>query len=358
MRGEFELNDEHVEMLCALRREESSEHEPARPIALLTGNPMSIPPISDFEHILVCPRCRAALTRDEDRYRCSNPSCTCGGASGFAVVGSWPVLVDFQACILDRHEVLRSRGASPVRRSSVTWVRQKCRRILFGRNPVAQANLARLVDLLPGIPSRPKVLVIGGGAVGNGAQALYEDDRVDVIGFDIYGSALTQFVADAHRIPIASESVQGVLVQAVLEHVLDPWQVAGEIHRVLAPDGVVYAETPFMQQVHEGAYDFTRFTDSGQRYLFRRFEVIDSGAVAGPGTQLVWSVDHLARCLFRSKVVGRACGAAFAWLRILDPLCSTKHAIDAASCVYFLGRKVGGAITPRQIVEYYRGAQR
>jgi ubiquinone/menaquinone biosynthesis C-methylase UbiE len=67
-------------------------------------------------------------------------------------------------------------------------------------------------------------------------------------------------VADGHQLPIADGSVDGVWIQAVLEHVLDPSIVVQEIHRVLTPGGVVYAETPFMQPVHEGAYDFTRFS--------------------------------------------------------------------------------------------------
>ena len=62
----------------------------------------------------------------------------------------------------------------------------------------------------------------------------------------------TQFVADAHRVPLATESVDALVIQAVLEHVLDPWRVAAEIHRVLRPGGLVYADTPFLQQVHEG----------------------------------------------------------------------------------------------------------
>jgi len=54
-----------------------------------------------------------------------------------------------------------------------------------------------------------------------------------------------------------------VWIQAVLEHVLDPVRVVAEIHRVLRPGGLVYSEIPFMQEVHEGAYDFTRFRLSG-----------------------------------------------------------------------------------------------
>ena len=54
------------------------------------------------------------------------------------------------------------------------------------------------------------------------------------------------------RSRLADASVDGVIVQAVLEHVLDPRTVAAEVERVLRPRGMVYAETPLMQQVHEG----------------------------------------------------------------------------------------------------------
>jgi hypothetical protein len=64
--------------------------------------------------------------------------------------------------------------------------------------------------------------------------------------------------------------------------------------------GVVYAEAPFLQQRHYGAYDFARLTDSDDRYLFRSFERIDSGSVASAGTALRWSVDYFVRPLTRS----------------------------------------------------------
>ena len=56
-----------------------------------------------------------------------------------------------------------------------------------------------------------------------------------------------------------------VIIQAVLEHVMYPNKVVSEIYRVLKNDGLIYSETPFMQQVHEGPYDFSRFTESGHR---------------------------------------------------------------------------------------------
>jgi SAM-dependent methyltransferase len=148
-----------------------------------------------------------------------------------------------------------------------------------------------------------------------------------------------------------------VLVQAVLEHVLDPAGVVAEIHRVLRSNGLVYAETPFLQQVHAGAYDFTRFTASGHRYLFRRFEELAAGPVAGPGTQLLWSVDHLVRGLTRSPFAGRVTRGLLFWLRALDRLVPERYAEDDATAYYFLGRRRDEEMSATEIVAYYRGAQ-
>ena len=106
----------------------------------------------------------------------------------------------------------------------------------------------------------PTLLVIGGGAIGAGAEELYAAPNVRVVGRDVYASSNTQVVADGHFLPFRDGVFDGVWIQAVLEHVLDPPALVAEIHRVLKPSGLVYADTPFMQQVHEQAYDFTRFT--------------------------------------------------------------------------------------------------
>jgi hypothetical protein len=139
--------------------------------------------------------------------------------------------------------------------------------------------------------------------------------------------------------------------------VLEPERAVAEIHRVLRPDGLVYAETPFLQPVHAGAYDFTRYTSSGHRKLFGGFEQIDAGPVAGPGSQLLASLDHLVRGLARSQLAGRLARALFFWLRYLDGLVPTPYAMDDASAYYFLGRRSERRLGPAEIVAYYRGAQ-
>jgi len=232
------------------------------------------------------------------------------------------------------------------------WVR----RVAYGQNRVGPRNADRLLLLLGKIEA-PLILVVGGGEPGIGCDRLFAAPRVRLIAFDIYASHHTQFVADAHGIPLATGSVDAVWIQAVLEHVLEPNRVVDEIHRVLKPEGLVYAETPFMQQVHEGAYDFTRYTESGHRWLFRRFDRIASGVVSGPGSVLIWSIRSALTSLFRSPKIGELLTLPFFWLRWIDGLSEAGHASDGAGGVFFLGRRTDIPIEPRDMVDAYRGAQ-
>jgi ubiquinone/menaquinone biosynthesis C-methylase UbiE len=276
------------------------------------------------------------------------------------VVEGPPVFVDFEQSILQPGDLQKRPDAALAPRPgggrwSIDRLPLRLRSCFKPPNTVAAKNVELLLSLLP--EHSPLVLVIGGGTIGNGVEAIYSDRRVRVVAFDIYRSPVIQFIADAHQIPLADESVDAVVIQAVLEHVLDPDRVVEEIERVLRRRGLVYAETPFLQQVHAGAYDFVRYTGSGHRYLFRAFEEIASGPVGGPGTQILWSVDHLARGLLRSELAGKLARGLFFWLRSLDRLIPTAFAMDNASAYYFLGRRADRELTPREIVRYYRGAQ-
>jgi hypothetical protein len=144
----------------------------------------------------------------------------------------------------------------------------------------------------------------------------------------------------------------------VLEHVLEAHMVVGEIFRVLKKDALVYAETPFLQHVHEGPYDFTRFTESGHRYLFKNFELIKSGASAGAGTQLLWSIDNFFRGVFRSRGFGKMVKLCFFWLQYVDRLIPDSYNIDAASGVFFMGRKCSSPIDQKEMITHYKGAQK
>ena len=229
------------------------------------------------------------------------------------------------------------------------------------KNFIAGKSYARLASLFPASGPRSRILVVGCGDMGKGMAPIVNHPNLELVNTDVYAGRSTDMVCDGHDLPFTDDSFDGAIIQAVLEHVADPPRCVEEIYRVLKPGAIVYAETPFMQQVHGGPYDFTRFTHLGHRRLFRRFDEIESGAVAGAGTALAWSYQYFLLSFVRghaarSIVKGIARLTAF-WLKYFDHLLiNTPGALDAASGCYFLGRKSGRTWSDREIVQQYRGA--
>jgi SAM-dependent methyltransferase len=299
-----------------------------------------------------CPRCLGAIAPRGERFACQNPACQLS-ERGFMSVSGQPVLVDFEASIFTERAFQDGRGSVRPRDDTGKALKTRLRELVIGSNPVAAAMCARLVREAKRVRPRPAILVVGGGAVGSGASELYERDDIDLVCTDVYASQHTHYVADAHKLPFAAGAFDAIWIQAVLEHVLEPATVVAEIHRVLSPGGLVYADTPFMQQVHEGAYDFTRFTLSGHRWLFRSFEEVDSGPVGGAGTATVWSIRYLLRALGVPDKAATALTLPFFLLRFLDRFARRRNNADAASGVYFMGRRSDVTLRPADMLAYY-----
>jgi hypothetical protein len=114
--------------------------------------------------------------------------------------------------------------------------------------------------------------------------------------------------------------------------------------------------------VHEGAYDFTRYSLSGHRRLFNGFFEIESGIVAGPATTLVWAVENFALAFVSRPMLRLATKATvrptLAWLKYLDILLRQwPEAMDGASCTYFLGAKAEKIVAKTEFISRYAGAK-
>jgi SAM-dependent methyltransferase len=272
-----------------------------------------------------------------------------------------PILLDESRSLFSIEAALAALRAPPA--SGPGAVRGLVRALTpaISRNVKGRANYAHLARLLHAQAAPPRVLVVGGGLAGAGISALVSGASLELLQTDVVAGARTDLVCDAHGLPFADASFDAVVAQAVLEHVLDPARCVAEMHRVLRPRGLVYAETPFMQQVHEGRHDFTRFTHLGHRRLFRGFEEIESGAVGGPGMVLAWSWRYFLWSLTSSRLLGSAL-TLFAsltsfWLKWLDGLLIDRpRALDGAAGVYFLGRRSDTTLDDRELIAGYRGA--
>jgi len=295
---------------------------------------------------LRCPSCRGSIGQSDTTFVCA----ACGAE--YPVVHGVPVMINGGDSIFAPDLVASTADAAP--RTS-RW-----RRILpsLSSNRAASANYARLKTMLRAGNGPATVLVVGGGEGGAGLSAL-SHDAITIVMSDITINHTTDLAADAHRLPFADGSFDAVIAQAVLEHVVDPWQAVEEMHRVLRPNGLVYAETPFMQQVHMGRYDFTRFTALGHRRLFRRFDELDAGVAVGPGSALAWNLTYFLTSFARTRRTRRALYGAgsllFFWLRGFDRWLDTDAALDAAAGYYFLGRRSSRVLADAELITHYRG---
>lgn len=294
---------------------------------------------------LRCPRCSGSVRREAEAYCCLGE---CGHR--YPDCRSVPCLIDAERSLFGGGGPAAPQASAVARLlPSLSW------------NPVSRRNYQRLLEgVVSAYTERPRILVVGGAAVGEGLCDALADASIEWVETDVLPSDRTHLLADVHEIPFDDGCFDAVVVQAVLEHVLDPVRAVGEIRRVLRPAGWLYAETPFMQQVHAGAYDFTRYTHLGHRRLFRWFEEVDSGPACGPGMALAWSWQAFLAS-FASGEGGRRAATLAArltafWLKYLDRLLiSRPGACLGASSFYFLGRRAESPIDDRELIAGYRG---
>lgn len=311
----------------------------------------------------VCPcSVKSSLRKHETGFQCQQATCIHHEPDNwFPITEGTPVLISESNCdtICDT-----SRYAQSIEQPFV--VRQNARQSLIGYlknmmrsdSPVTLENCRNFVDEIGETKGQNKVLVIGSGTIGQGMNELYSSS-IEITGIDIYASSSVHYIADAHYLPFPDECFDGIWIQAVLEHVAEPSAVVAEIYRVLKPSGVVYAETPFMQQVHEGAYDFTRFTVLGHRYLFKRFDAISFGGNKGSGTVLSWALKYFLWGILRNKKIAATIALPIGFiLRRLEKLSDKRMLFDGSSGVFFFGRKSTVTLEQKDLVQLYEGMQK
>ena len=307
---------------------------------------------------LRCPVCASKLEKSGDIYRCTNPN----DNSAFPIVNGIPVFINESNSVFTISDFTQ-QCSTYFDLKPKSRLKKAVRKLLpnISGNIKGKKNYKKLGEMLVHRSENPRVLVLGGSIIGQGMEPLFAYPSIEFVETDVSFGPRTQLICDGHDIPFENDSFDAVIAQAVLEHVVDPYRCVEEIHRVLKPNALVYAETPFMQQVHGGRYDFTRFTHLGHRRLFRMFTEVASGAVCGPAMALAWSYQHfLVSLAGRGKA--RAIAALFAtytawYLKYLDYILIDRPAArDAASGCYFIGTKSDTPLPDRELLQLYSGA--
>lgn len=317
------------------------------------------PPILKHSiHHIVCPCDRSPLSLVGNGL-----ICTCCEAI-FPIVGDVPILINDSNsvfAIADYVEKPGYEGAGYGRdwdKSKSKSIRRFMRRV-FRRLADAPSSMRHISDSdaisqVRACFPNPKILVVGAGGRKHGEAG----DQITCI--DVAMGPGVDYVADAHDLPFPDDAFDMVIAIALLEHVADPQRCVTEFGRVLRPDGFVYAITPFLQPVHMGAYDFTRYTLLGHRRLFRHFDVIDAGAALGVGTVAAWTLSAFMRSVPLGRIGRQVMGAiallSLPPLRALDRFLSGPTHLDAAGGCYFFGRLRLSPVPDRTIIQEYKGA--
>ncbi|MGB5711680.1 MAG: methyltransferase domain-containing protein [Waterburya sp.] len=311
----------------------------------------------DIQKKLLCPSTKGQLKQNGEYLESVIDS-----SIRYPIIDGTPVLINNDHSLFSIDDFVHKKNTTFNLNSEKENIIKKIIRELIPKtdaNIKSKGNYDKIASLLP---KNSKILVVGGSIKGQGMDSIYDNESFEIVSSDVTFGEYTDIICDAHDLPFQDNTFDCVIVQAVLEHVLEPRRCVSEIHRVLKSDGIVYAETPFMQQVHMKQYDFTRFTHLGHRWLFNNFEEIDSGPCCGSGMALAWSYTSFLRSFTSSRVIDRlliyfARITSF-FLKYFDYFLIDKPgAYDAASGYFFLGRKSQNCLQCEELLQQFKGIQ-
>ena len=296
---------------------------------------------------LCCPKCNSKISQKSlfcRRCKISYPN-----------IDGTPVLIDNTSkyTLISKENIIKNYAKSRINRRKKSKIYKIFFNLIYGKSKKTFSNSKYILNFLG--KNKRNILVIGSGTKGDNLNLIWNSNH-NIIGIDIYKSNSVNIIADAHSLPFKEESFDCVIIQAVLEHVLNPFKVSSEIKRVLKKNGIFYAEFPFMQQVHEGIYDFFRSSHSGILVLFPYIKPFSSGELRSAALAFAWSYRELIGRIFsrRKSIVFLLSGPIFLFARILDTFLNPKNDLlcTGSSVVYLLGKKLKKDTNYSDIIKY------
>ena len=113
----------------------------------------------------------------------------------------------------------------------------------------------RIEEFLPPSADAREVLLLGCGDARE--RPFLHNLGYESVAFDLRRSMGTDFLADAHTLPIRDSAFDVVLTMQVLEHLHSPWVAAAQIARALKSGGWLVGSVAFMKPYHSSYYHMT-----------------------------------------------------------------------------------------------------
>jgi SAM-dependent methyltransferase len=135
-----------------------------------------------------------------------------------------------------------------------------------------------LNSFLASIPQGSMIVEFGSGA---------RRVRPDVLNIDLFPTPNVDLVATIEHTPLASNSVDFVILDSVIEHVPNPVAVVDEVFRVLKPGGKLLCINPFLFPYHGYPAHYCNFTKDGIEQLLQRFARVEVQTHQGPTSAIV-----------------------------------------------------------------------
>lgn len=242
------------------------------------------------ETLLACPTCHGELAWRGVETSCARCEAVYGVDEGVPVL--FPLTDEGAA-----EEVYDAAPPGMLDRlpASVRGVAQRVRRALQPSLVFqSAAGRARIGEFVASRGPEARIVNIGCGRTDYGAN---------VLNLDVFPAPTVDALATSEQLPLRSGAFEGVILEAVLEHVRDADATLLEIRRVLVPGGRAFIDVPFLQPYHPSPGDYRRYTEQGLRTRLEQlgFTVTSTGVSVGPASAFAWIGSHFLAMLLSGR---------------------------------------------------------
>ena len=201
--------------------------------------------IDKLNELICCPECYGIIVKINSEYICKNCSLY------FPIVNDIPrILTDQNLLKLFRETTrnensLKSRIKSKIKLPDERIWSLQSRKLL--KQILNQIN-----------PDNDNTFVVN---MGSGCESFYKKlfkHYKGIIRIGIPHEVEVNAFGDAMKMPIKSSSIDLLISSSVIEHLSNPEKAVKELNRIIKPEGLIYAEIPFIGAYHMAPYDYQR----------------------------------------------------------------------------------------------------